>query len=76
MGKMRNAHNILERKPENKKPLLKLKSRCEDNIKMGRKEMMYEGLARSKLALDRYQWRALVDTARNVGFQKGGAFFD
>jgi hypothetical protein len=39
---MRNAHNILVENPEGKTPLVKPKSRLEDNIKMYLREIRWE----------------------------------
>jgi hypothetical protein len=33
MGKMRNAYKILVGNPEGKRPLVRLRRRCEDNIR-------------------------------------------
>jgi hypothetical protein len=40
MGNMRNAHNILARKSERKRPLRSPRSSLEDNIKIGLREIM------------------------------------
>jgi hypothetical protein len=40
MGKKRNAHQILVRKPEGKRPLLRSRHRWEDNIKIDLKAML------------------------------------
>jgi hypothetical protein len=42
---MRNAYNILVGKPEGKRPLGRLKRRCEDNIKMDLREVGLEDVA-------------------------------
>jgi hypothetical protein len=56
MCEMRNECIIFVRVPERKRP----KHRCEDNIKMGFKEMGCDGVFWIHMAQDRVQWRALV----------------
>jgi hypothetical protein len=69
---MRNAYNILDGKPEGKRPLGRPKRKWEDNI---RKEMDWEGVNWVHLVQDRDQWRAHLNTVMNArGFRKGGEF--
>jgi hypothetical protein len=44
MGKMRNAYNVLVGKPAEERPLLRHRHRVEDNIKIGHKELGWEGV--------------------------------
>jgi hypothetical protein len=39
MEEIRNTHNILNGKPEGKRPLGRPKCRCEDNIRIAIREM-------------------------------------
>jgi hypothetical protein len=49
-----------------KRPLGRPKRRCEDNIKMGIREIGWGGMDWIYLAQDRDQWRALVNTVMNL----------
>jgi hypothetical protein len=62
----RNAHRILIGNSERKRPLGRLRSRWEDNIKMDLREMGWGGMDWIDLAHDRDQWRALVNTVVNL----------
>jgi hypothetical protein len=42
------------------------KRRCEDNIKMGLREIGIDGAKWIQLAQDRVQWRACVNTVMNL----------
>jgi hypothetical protein len=43
VGKMKNAYKILVGKPEGKRPLERPKHRWEDNVKLGLKEIGWDG---------------------------------
>jgi hypothetical protein len=45
MGEMRNAYRILVGKPEGKRPLGRSRRRWVDNIKMGLREIGWDGVA-------------------------------
>jgi hypothetical protein len=44
MRKVRNAYNILVRKPEGRRPFGSPRCRWEDNINMGVREIEWEGV--------------------------------
>jgi hypothetical protein len=65
----KNAYRILIGKPEGNRPLGSHICRS-DNIKMNLTEIRWDGMDWFKLALDREQWRALVNMVMNFGFDK------
>jgi hypothetical protein len=56
------AYMVLVEKPEGRKPLGKSRRRCEDNIKMDRREKGWDVMDWVTLAQDGGQWRDLVNT--------------
>ena len=62
----RNAYRILVGKPEGKRPLLRLRHRWEDNIKMNLRDMGCDTEDWLDLAEDRDQWRAYVRAVMNL----------
>jgi hypothetical protein len=60
------AYRILVGKPEGKKPLGRPRCRWVDTIKMDFREIGWDGVDLIKLAQDRDQWRALVNTVMNL----------
>jgi hypothetical protein len=62
----RNAHRILEGEPEGKRPLGRPRRRWVDDIKMDLREIGWDGVDWIKLAQDRDQWRAFVNTVMNL----------
>jgi hypothetical protein len=62
----RNAYGILARNPEGRRPLGKPRRRWKDSIKMGRREKWMGGMEWSRLAQNRDQWRALVNSVTNL----------
>jgi hypothetical protein len=66
MGETRNAYRILVGKPEGKRPLGRPRHRWVDNIKIGLREIRWEGRDWIELAQDRDQWRALVNMVINL----------
>jgi hypothetical protein len=65
MGEKKNAYRILVGKPEGKRPLGRSRRRWLDNIKMDLKERGWDDMDWIDLALDRDQWRALVNMVIN-----------
>jgi hypothetical protein len=49
-------------KPEGKKPVGRPRRRWVDNIKIGLREIVWDGMGWINLAQDRDQWRAFVNT--------------
>jgi hypothetical protein len=66
MGEKRNAYRILVGKPEGKRPLVRPKSRWEDNIRMDLSVIEWGGMDWIYLAQDRDKWRALVNMIMNL----------
>jgi hypothetical protein len=62
MGAKRNAYRILLEKPEGKRQLGRPRRRWVDNIKMDLRDIGWDDMDWIDLALDRNQWRALVNT--------------
>jgi len=65
MGGDRGVHRVLVGKPEGKRPLGRLRSRWDDNIKMNLQEVGGGCGDWMELALVRDRWRALVGTVRD-----------
>jgi ribosome recycling factor len=53
-------------KPEGRRPLGRTRRRWVDNIKINLREIRWDGMDSIKLAQDRDQWRALVNTVMNL----------
>jgi hypothetical protein len=66
MGKERGVYSILAGKPEGKRPLGKPRRRWENNIKTDLREIGICGTKWIRLAQDRVQWRAFVNTVMNL----------
>jgi uncharacterized protein with von Willebrand factor type A (vWA) domain len=64
IGETRNAYKMLVRKPEDKRPLGRPRRRRED-IRMDVRKIGREGVDWIRLAQDRDQWRAPVNTVMN-----------
>jgi hypothetical protein len=65
MGEGRCVYRVLVGKPEGKRPLERPRRRWEDNIKMDLREIGIDGVNWIRLAQDRVQWRAFVNTVMN-----------
>jgi hypothetical protein len=70
MGEGRGAYRILVGRPEGRIPLGRPRRRWEDNIKMDLGEIGIDGANWIRLAQDRVQWRAFVDTVMNLQVPK------
>jgi hypothetical protein len=66
MGKKRNAYRVLVGESEGKRPLGSPRRRWLNNIKMGLREIGWDGMDWIDLAQDRDQRRALVNTVINL----------
>jgi hypothetical protein len=66
MGVGRGVYRVLDGRPEGKRPLGRPRRRWEDNIKMDLREVGIDGANWIRLAQDRVQWRAFVNTVMNL----------
>jgi hypothetical protein len=66
MGETRSAYKILVGKSEGKRPLGRLRRRREDNIKIDRREIGWNGVNWIHLAQGKYRWRTLANMIMNV----------
>jgi hypothetical protein len=66
MGKGRGVHRVLVGRPEGKKPLGRHRRRWEENIKMDLMEIEIDGMNWIRLAQDRVQWWAFMNTVMNL----------
>jgi hypothetical protein len=66
MGEGRGAYRVLVGRPEGKRPLGRPRRRWEDNIKMHLREIGIDGANWIRLAQDRVQWRAFVNTVMKL----------
>jgi hypothetical protein len=66
MGEGRGVYRVLVGRPEGKRPLKRPRRRCEDNIKLDLRETGIDGVNWIRLAQDRVQWRAFVNTVMNL----------
>jgi hypothetical protein len=66
MGEKRNAYRILAGNPEGKRPLGRSRYRWVNNIKVGLRELGWDGIDWIDLPQDRDHWRALVKTVMNL----------
>ena len=53
-------------KPEGKKPLGRPRDGWENNVKMGLRELWWEGIDCSHLAVDRDKWQDVVNTVMSI----------
>jgi hypothetical protein len=65
MAEGRGVYRVLVGKPEGKRPLGRPTRRWEDNIKLDLMETGINGANWIRLAQDRVQWRAFVNTVMN-----------
>jgi hypothetical protein len=66
IGEMKNAYNIMVRKPEGKRSHRRPGLRWENNITMDLREIGLEGVDWMPLPQDWGQWRTLVNTVMNL----------
>jgi hypothetical protein len=66
MGEGRGVYRVLVGRPEGKRPLGRPRCRWEHNIKMDLREMRIDGANWIRLAQDRVQWWAFVNTIMNI----------
>jgi hypothetical protein len=66
MGEGRGVYRVLVGRPEGKRPLGRPRRRCEDNIKMDLREVGIDGANWFRMAQDRVQWRACVNTVMDL----------
>jgi hypothetical protein len=66
MGRREVFYRVLVGRPEGKRPLGRPRRRWEDNIKLDLGEIGIDGANWIKLAQDRVQWRASVNTVMNL----------
>jgi hypothetical protein len=66
MGKGRDVYRVLVGRPESRRPRGRPRCRWEDNIKMDLREKGIYGANWIRLAGDRVQWRAFVNTVMNL----------
>jgi hypothetical protein len=67
MGAGRDVYRILVGRPEGKRPLGRPRRRWEDNINMDLREIVIDGANWIRLAQDRVQWGAFVNTVMKLG---------
>jgi hypothetical protein len=65
-GEKNNAYRILVRKPNEKRPLGRTRSRWLDNIKLDLREIERYDVDWIDMVKDRDKWRALVNMVMNI----------
>jgi hypothetical protein len=66
MGEGRGVYRVWVGRPEGKRPLERSRRRWEDNIRMDLRKTGIDGANWVRLAQDRVQWRAFVNTVINL----------
>jgi hypothetical protein len=66
VGEGRGVYRILVERTEGKRPLGRPRRRWEDNIKMNLRDIGIDGANLIRLAQDRVQWRAFVNTVMKL----------
>jgi hypothetical protein len=66
MGEGRGVYRVLVGRPESKRPVGRPRRRWENNIKLGLREIGIDGANWIRVAHDRVQWRAFVNTVINL----------
>jgi hypothetical protein len=67
IGEGRGVYRVSVGRPEGKRPLGRPRHRWKNNIKMELTETGIDGANWIRLAQDRVQWRAFVNTVMNLG---------
>jgi hypothetical protein len=67
MGEESGVYRVLVGKPEGKRPLVRPRRRCVDNIRMDLQEVGCGDMDWIGLAQDRDRWRTLVSAVMNLG---------
>jgi hypothetical protein len=76
LGEERGVYRFLFGRPEGKRPLGRPRRRWEDRIKMDIRKRGIDGANWIRLAQDRVQWRAFVNTVMNLRGPLERIFFD
>jgi hypothetical protein len=66
MGKGRGIYRVLVGRPEGKRPVERPRRRWENNIKLDLRETGIDGANWIRLAQDKIQWRAFLNTVMNL----------
>jgi hypothetical protein len=66
MGEGRGVYRLLVGRPEGKRPLGRPRRRWEDNMKIDLRGTGIDGVNWIRIAQDRVQWRAFVNTVTNL----------
>jgi hypothetical protein len=66
IGEGRGVYRVLVGRPKGKRPLGRPRHRREDKIKLDLREIGINGVNQIKLAQDRVQWGAFVNTVMNL----------
>jgi hypothetical protein len=66
IGEIRNKCNILVGRPQGKRPLGRPTCKLEGNIRIDLKEIGWKGADWVHLSHDKDQWRAVVNTVKNL----------
>jgi hypothetical protein len=77
MGQGRGVYRVLVGRPEGKRPLGRPRRRWKDNIKVDLREIGIDGANWIRLAQDRVQWQAFVNTVMKLRIPlESRIFFD
>jgi hypothetical protein len=75
MGEGRGVYRVLDGKPEGTRPLGRPSCRWVDNINLDLRDIRIDEANWIRLAHDRVQWRACVNTVMNLRFHKESRIF-